>query len=567
MKNEPNIEVKMESTEEGKSKRKILDFINSFIRTPKETGKTIAIKSMFLLALSVLLLFASYWLFGYITYRIKAYQNMELWLFLILFFIFWIPILLFLLYKTKFINLKFFAESSKPKLVDYMCFGAVGLFCFFSFLHGDILQTSEHGLIFLEKLFSGRILQFYNSKTIRSAIPVYDLPTYLLFAVWNLPFYLFGVKSRSASRPYILMWNKLLVVIFFLLTAFIIYKILKLIGVKKDNAKWGGFLFLLTPFAVFSVLIMGQYDIIGTFFMALAVYFYLSKKYYKFSIFISIAIAFKSFFLFPVIPMILLIEKRPIHIIKYLFLSVSVFLFFKVLQLPFDTSNQMGFMNWMIGKYLDVGLVGAQAGLSFNIIALLIASVAAYRTTLLDDIDFYAKSMYIPLFLFSIFFIFSPWHPQWLVILSPFIVLTTFLSKNKKSALLTDGIAALSFLLMIPIAFVDNVSENMFGTLIFPNNFLNISNRQSRHNFKIIELYNVFERLGVLPEHLLTIFMTIFAACLFISLYIKFPTPNRNKEVAKMIKTEEPFFKRTNIWLYGLTIFAFIMPATFLALV
>ena len=513
---------------------------------------------------SVLVLLASYLGFGFMVSKMKGLPNINLWLFAVLFLLFWMPILLLIIIKFKIFVLK---ESKAPKLIDYLIFGAVGLFCFLMFMHSDITITANHGIQFLDLLFKGNIREFYITEAHGiGGTAVYDLPTYIIFAVFNLPLYICGI--RSANSAPVLLWNQLLLVLFYLGTAYMIYKIIKAMGINKDKAKWGGFLFLLMPFASFSVLVFSQYDIFGTFFFTIATYFFMQKKYYKFVIFASIAITMKPFFLFPILPMILLIEKRPLHIIKYFAIAVSAMVLCKIIQLAFESPDQESFLSDMLSRYLGSGLPGGMAVISFNIIALGVACFFAYRTSISKDnnIDFFAKAIYIPLFIFSIFFITVFWHPQWLVILAPYIILSIFLAKEKGLSFVLDGIAAVAFLIMTPLIFVNNVAENMFGTIW---NNVGFNSHGNIANIKIIDMYNsVLRALGINASYLIIVMMSVFCFALIFSLYLKFPTKKRAEAVAKTLNNDdEKVFNRANIWLYGLLIFVFIVPATFLALV
>jgi Gpi18-like mannosyltransferase len=190
--------------------------------------------------------------------------------------------------------------------------------------HVDLFHTSSSSYAYL----NGHITDFYDYNK-----PLVDgndyLPIiYAIFAIWNLPLKLFGLTHNVAATGVMLsipelIWTKLLLVIFYFASAFVIYKISKQITNNVDNSKIVSIIFATSPIAIFAVFIFGQYDIIGVFFTMLGFYYYVKNDYLKFSIFFSFAISLKFFPLLIFIPLILLVEKRILHILKYGIISLS----------------------------------------------------------------------------------------------------------------------------------------------------------------------------------------------------------------------------------------------------
>lgn len=111
--------------------------------------------------------------------------------------------------------------------------------------------------------------------------------------------------------------------VFYFASAYIMYKICRYITNDEDNSKIISIIFITSPIAIFAVFIFGQYDIISVFFTMLGYYYYVKNDYLKFSIFFSLAISIKFFPLLIFVPLLLLVEKRLLQILKYGIISVS----------------------------------------------------------------------------------------------------------------------------------------------------------------------------------------------------------------------------------------------------
>lgn len=213
--------------------------------------------------------------------------------------------------------------------------------CYFLFQHGDLFHTSSSSYAYLNGHFS----DFYDYNANYVGRNDYLPLIYIIFAIWNIPLKIFGLMHDVASigipiNAIELLWTKFLLVIFFSATIFVIYKIGKVISSESQKAKYIAIIFATSPIAIFSVFIFGGYDIIGILFTMIGFYYYIQKKYYKFCIAFSLAISIKFFPLIIFIPLLLLAEKRIIHIIKYGAIAISATL----LQIAFYF-NDVSFRN------------------------------------------------------------------------------------------------------------------------------------------------------------------------------------------------------------------------------
>src|SRR5574344_2224584 len=323
-------------------------------------------------------------------------------------------------------------DMKKPSLIEWILLGVLLLFCYLSFNHGDIVVTSTHGEDLLTLILKGQFLNFYDYN---NSTAIYLIPLYLFFAIWSIPINiifaifnipLWGVIDYGGINFYMLMWYKLLPVIFTMLSALLLYKIGRYVGMKDNKAKWMIFVFLSLPILVFSQFIFGQYDSICMFFTLLAIYYYLQKKYYKFAFIMSIAITFKLFALFLFVPLILLVEKRIWPMLKYFAIGLSGYLICNLLFLGSPGfSDAKSFTDNMFQRFFYAGIPTIYGMVSLFILVLIGICVFAYLKKIdkKDNFAYYNWTVYLCLAVYSFLFMSILWHPQWVLILSPFLVL------------------------------------------------------------------------------------------------------------------------------------------------
>jgi hypothetical protein len=166
-----------------------------------------------------------------------------------------------------------------------------------TFNQGDLTHTvlSSYGYL------QGHIIDFYDYNLTFVGGNDYLPILYVVFAAWMAPFYFLGMPIASEFGaltlfPGEILWAKGLLVLFFVLSVRILYRIARLI--HPDNrqrqalATWA---FVLSPFALFAFGIFSQYDIIGVFFTLWAFQKLLQKQLSRFAVLIGVALTFKFF--------------------------------------------------------------------------------------------------------------------------------------------------------------------------------------------------------------------------------------------------------------------------------
>ncbi len=344
------------------------------------------------------------------------------------------------------------------------------LFLFFiSFVQLDILITTRHGITFWNALFAGKLRDFYVmnetaliSQSYAVAHPaVYDIPIYLLFAVWDFPLWLFEKMTGMGALDTVIgiLWAKSIILPFLAADFWVIYKIVYKINPEEHFSV--DMLLMCTSSSLLYVpcFVMNQYDAIGILFLLLGVYYYISDDKKKYLFWFSVAVTFKMFALFVFIPLVLAKEKKIISIfinlvsgIAFLFLCKNVQKFFFVVSdagvsylknhlLPFIFQGQISFV------------YGAS---SIFIICFVLLCLYAYFIVRPEQIgEMKQWVVYIGFLGFLVFFVTSMTHPQWSILLLPFSSLLVFGcgKSDQKVGLLLDTVFSAGLLLAEIIQF------------------------------------------------------------------------------------------------------------------
>lgn len=459
---------------------------------------------------------------------------------------------------------KIMSVENGPTKLEWAFLIIVLFFCYITYNHPDITATATHGKDLLECILQGKFFEFYDY-TLSTA--VYLIPIYLLFAVWSIPVMIiykimnipmWGIINYGAVKTILLWWYKLLPTLFTIGTAKVLVEIAKKIGLSETKRKWLPFMFLSFPPLIFSQFIFGQYDSICMFFTCLSLYYYLDKKYYKFSLIMSIAITFKLFPLFIFIPLLLLSEKRIVKLIGHLGIAILPTL---ICNLLFITSQ--GFMDaknfeaGMIDRFFMSGIPTFTGTISYFLLIFMGICVYAYIKKIdKDDFNSYiANTVYLSLAAYGTFFIFVIWHPQWIIIYAPIMLLAFLLDKNEKATLILHIVFSFGYLFVVLYNFVNNVDEVMlnFGFLV------EIFNKRITTGGMFGSLFNKLFKINA-PDVCTILFMGSLIIILLLKLNIV-----KNPKVIEEKKKEKTFcFERGYILLQVVPIFFYILSTLFL---
>lgn len=336
-------------------------------------------------------------------------------------------------------------------LIDAGLLSVILALCFFSFNHPDILHT----IGCTSAVLNGHIADFYSVVTAAFTVSNYLPSTYVVFALWGLPLKLLGFFETVAypEPVWLFFWFKILTSLFFAGSAVVLYKICLESFKDRQKAMLACALYVASPVAVFSQFVFGQYDIISIFFMMLGLLYYVRGDLLRFSFWFSISVGFKYFPAFVFFPLLALKEKN----IKKLLLYCLVFAAPNLIQISLFLHSP-AFVEGVLG--FGAAKKALNKGLLFWPLICAYAYWVNYKTRESRDLYFYAK---LSLFCFVWIFFHTPWHPQWLLILTPFIAILLAYAGNMKPLLLVDTLFALAFFSHTFRAFPAAVDTNLFG--------------------------------------------------------------------------------------------------------
>lgn len=351
----------------------------------------------------------------------------------------------------------------------------IRVFLSFSTFHTDIAALSFGGSF----ISQGHILNFYD---LSSEKGIFNYPplTYWYFGIIS---FLFGDILWLFKIPYL---------IFDLLLAFILIRLV-------DSKKLLIFtLWMFNPVNLYATYMMGQFDIIPTFFSILSIYFAFRNKLMLASLALGAGIAFKLYPIFLIIPLFFL-GKGLVTKIKLIFLALLPYL---ISILPYLLSP--GFKSYALfanqsskSLYAAIPVSGGESILLFP--AFLLLFYLLLRIKVFDKSSLW-KFYLIPLLLF---FIFTHTHPQWFIWLTPFLILDLVIKRFKNilpiSVLMISWLGSLFFFepsltlgLFSPILpFLQNTPD--IWTLLSINIDYNFSRSVLQTMFTAASLYLIYE--------------------------------------------------------------------------
>jgi len=397
--------------------------------------------------------------------------------------------------------MKFKSLTEKPLAVfDWVVFAFFALLCFFSFEQGgDILHTGGSSFAYL----NGHILDFYEYNTHFVGANNYMPSSYILFAIWNIPIKLLGIITVPTvyNTPLVVeMWYKLLPTLFYMASSYVMYLIAVTVGMGNKKAKLCAYAFLTMPIGFFSQFIFGQYDSFTVFFMLLGLLFFFRKDWIKFSIFFGISLTFKYFPLMVFIPLLLLCEKRILHIIKYCLIVILPLALEILVYYPSSAFRSGVFGFGASGYIFSVAFTTQYFSISVFIVLWIVLAAAAYFQDALTDAAVLKWSLFYGNIVTFLLFGLSMWHPQWLLFAVPFWILGSFISKKFDIFMILETLMMLFFILFTVNFWINHVDQQMFSWGIFRglldgriNSFMTIREIYRIHDINL--LYSILSGL------------------------------------------------------------------------
>ncbi len=236
-----------------------------------------------------------------------------------------------------------------------------------------------------------------------------DALIYIPWAIWNFPMWIlqrfFGCNLME--NPLMQLYSKCFLLLLIFGSAMIFKKITKLFPISEDHANNCVFLFFSGFFTLLSTAYIGQNDILVVFVLLLAMYALLSGKWKTFLFWAALSIAFKPYFIFPYIAIILFKEKRIHYILWYGIVGMSIYMGQKLpfLNAPMYQESFSGGATHMILRLMIENSINFTPHMvSLFVLCLLGVYVLAYFSesgeNSNEQVIYYALLPYICFFLF-----------------------------------------------------------------------------------------------------------------------------------------------------------------------
>ncbi len=324
--------------------------------------------------------------------------------------------------------------------------------CFLCYYFQDMGFTTRHGINVWEALFSGKILNYYSLNMIsnETVCPAhYPFPIYIVFAIWDLPLYIYEhvTKTIFLDSTLCILYSKLILFVFFIIAVKAFRRICEFFSFDEKKTNCCLFFWVTSSLFIEPFFVVAQYDIFSIAFTLWGIYYYLKNDNKKFLLFFAIAISFKYFALFALIPLLLYRDKNILKIIAYSFIAVIPTLFFRILFFK-DMAGISQAMN------LSMGLISyIRSGIQIHFNEIPIPSFFLAYVVFVFILYFSKPGnnpvyvILLPLISFSIFFILCFSHFYWIILISPYIALLVFINENYGKNILLELVLSTGFIL------------------------------------------------------------------------------------------------------------------------
>lgn len=185
---------------------------------------------------------------------------------------------------------------------------------------------------------TGNIRVFYeysamNLYRLEHAMVGSDILIYFPWAVWNLPIWMMQrfAGLNAIDHFWMMLYSKLFLAAVFAVVLFLAHKIAKLLSAAKEDTDRMLFLSATSFFTVTSLAYSGQNDVLVIAPFLAGIYELLRGKRIRFLLWAAVSIAFKPFFIFSFLAIILFLEKNLLKDVLYLGVGFSLYVLQKVL--------------------------------------------------------------------------------------------------------------------------------------------------------------------------------------------------------------------------------------------
>lgn len=390
-----------------------------------------------------------------------------------------------------------------------------------SYAYGDILVTTRHSINFWKILFDGNILKFYDLNILASGNDFfnsiygcyYNIVTYIIFAVWNMPLsILFNFTSIDVMNNQLcIIYMKLLPVLFLFLSAKVLSRIMKEIKVEEGLRKICIFLFFSSVITLVSVLVLGQYDIISIYFQLLSLLAYVKNDDKKFLLWSSIAFCCKYFSILIFLPLLIHKYKNIWKIVVYCLLMMVPFIITSSLFKVSEVAYENGFMETASTQI--IARIFKDTNILYPLFVVIYVLLLVWCYINKKD-DYKYSFIYICLIAMASFFGLLNGYIYWCVMMVPYVILLISISpKIFELNIILETIGSIGLMvgkiIRYPGGFYSEMLKPMFINNMFPEKLMN----SSMVDIFIDRMHDA-EQWDIIPR---VIFMTAFACIIYCS--------------------------------------------------
>lgn len=332
----------------------------------------------------------------------------------------------------------------------------------------------------------------------------YNILIYSIIAIWILPIRclnkLFHIGWLNNSFVYV-MWTKVLILLCNYLLGYIMLLLAKSVGYDLQKGRKLAYYTVATSLLLFGSLMFGQVDIIALVVIMLSYCAYIKGDIWKFTILSSVAMCLKGFDILIFIPLLLLVEKKIFNLLKY---CVSLFVFPLLTRILFNNgyAATKEFMNETYNfkaRIWNAQIAGGLNNISIFCFIMILICVGCYLCESKGNKLLVSSGIVVAIF--TNFFSTISFHPQWIILMSPFLAIIIVESDFKKILQILFIFLDFSYIISVCAHYCGAVDNNMIANGLFAK--VIPGNVQGN-------IADIFGKLGI-PE---VFFYTIFVASL-----------------------------------------------------
>lgn len=403
--------------------------------------------------------------------------------------------------------------------------GAAFVLAYLLFSHPDLWETANHSYIFLQSLFSGRLPDFYGVVAAHENPYYYinganyNILVYLLFGLWELPVYLVNTLFRlPLNESFLIYWAKLLSVGCFVACGWLLRRLCLALGFSTEKAGLAALLFWFDPVAFFSPMVMGQYDTLCLLFTLWGLCLYVQGRLTRFALLFGAGMVCKSFPLLLFVPLVLLAEKRPLRLLGHGLTVLWLYLPTTLLYWG-RTGDAVVFSQVMQQRLFALTADTGTIAVSVFCLGYAVVLFGAFLYSPANAQQQNRVALYLCLAVYCWLFGCVTWHPQWLVLLVPFVVVTTLWQPQPRPWFWLDIAFAAGYFLCCFLLFPNQMGAHLLDGGVLHHLFgVQVANQAA---WRTADYF-----LGLFIPYVTVAATALFHGGLLLQLIFKFPTKN-----------------------------------------